>query len=321
MTFDLKKYAEESQKATSDFFIQGLRDGTGKFVKSWDGSDYPDMHHNPVTGTRYRGGNLFILDAAHARLHKDVGADPFDARWLTFNNSRDAGGQVIKGSKATYIWSVPRLVSVKAKDEGEDDHSYKTCSVIPVFHASQIEGLPPLKLLPQRPLDERVAGALEVASKTGADIRHGGNQAFYSPGTDHVQMPQREAFTDDGAYASVLLHELGHWTGASSRLDRKFGKTFGDPLYSREELRAEIGSYMACQRLGVPFDPSSHQGYVNQWIKNLESDPSEILRAVRDANDIVEFLKVPEREIELIPKIEREKPLEQEQKRARGHSR
>jgi putative DNA primase/helicase len=320
MTFDLKKYAEESQKAAADFFIEGLRDGSASFVKSWDGSNYPDMHHNPVTGTRYRGGNMALLEVSLHRLAKD-GADPHDTRWMTFKNTGDAGGKVIKGSKATFIWSVPRLVSVKAKVEGEDDHSYKTCSVIPVFHASQIAGLPPIARLPERPLDERIAGAMEVAEKTGADIRYGGGRAYYSPGTDHVQMPQREAFTGDPAFASVLLHELGHWTGASSRLDRKFGKKFGDELYSREELRAEIASYLGCQRLQIPFDPSSHQGYVNSWIKNLESDPSEILRAVRDASEIVDYLKVPEREIDLLPKVEREKPLEQEVKRSVGHSR
>jgi antirestriction protein ArdC len=66
-------------------------------------------------------------------------------------------------------------------------------------------------------------------------IRHGGAKAYYSPGTDHIQMPPRECFTDEPHYYSTALHELTHWTGADHRLKRLNNAPFGSPDYAKEE--------------------------------------------------------------------------------------
>lgn len=39
---------------------------------------------------------------------------------------------------------------------------------------------------------------------------------------------------------STLLHELGHWTAAKSRLDRDLSGRFGNEAYAMEELVAVL---------------------------------------------------------------------------------
>jgi hypothetical protein len=75
-------------------------------------------------------------------------------------------------------------------------------------------------------------------SSLGADVRHGGNRAYYSPVTDHVQMPCREIFNDSVAYYAVLAHEATHWTGAAQRLNRDLSGRFGNEACAAEELIA-----------------------------------------------------------------------------------
>ena len=64
----------------------------------------------------------------------------------------------------------------------------------------------------------------------------GGGKAYYSPGTDHIQLPSHEAFTGPEAWAATALHELGHWTGHRSRLNRDLSGRFGSAAYAQEEL-------------------------------------------------------------------------------------
>ena len=55
-----------------------------------------------------------------------------------------------------------------------------------------------------------------AASRTGRHTARGvvlridGKRAFYSPSTDHVQMPPQTAFRSAAAWSSVLLHEIGN---------------------------------------------------------------------------------------------------------------
>ena len=102
-----------------------------------------------------------------------------------------------------------------------------------------------------RPCLHRIAAAERFAAATGADIRHGGNQAFYAIAADRVQLPPFESFADAESYYATLLHELTHWTRHESRLDREFGrKRWGDEGYAAEELVAELGAAFLCADLG-----------------------------------------------------------------------
>jgi len=66
-----------------------------------------------------------------------------------------------------------------------------------------------------------------------------------------VQMPNKDQFNNASAYYGTLLHELGHWTGDKSRLDRDMSGRFGSVQYAKEELIAEIASYMVRGQLGL----------------------------------------------------------------------
>src|SRR6202011_2436226 len=116
---------------------------------------------------------------------------------------------------------------------------------------------------------------------TGAAIHHGGNRAYYSISTDHVQMPPFEAFRDAESYYTTLAHETTHWTRHASRLDREFGrKRFGDEGYAMEELVAELGSAFLCADLDLtPEVRDDHAAYIASWIQVLKNDKRAIFTA------------------------------------------
>jgi antirestriction protein ArdC len=122
-------------------------------------------------------------------------------------------------------------------------------------------------------------------------VRVGGERAFYSPATDHIQMPPQSAFATAQGFCGTLIHELGHWTGAESRLDRDLRNSYGSHDYAREELRAEIGQMMVCAEVGIAdCDFSNNAAYIASWLEKLRSDRKEIFRAAADAQRIADYL-------------------------------
>jgi antirestriction protein ArdC len=129
-------------------------------------------------------------------------------------------------------------------------------------------------------------------SATGAIVRHGGNRAYYSVSTDHVQMPPLESFRDAGAYYATLGHETTHWTKHPTRLDRDFGrKRWGDEGYAMEELVAELGAAFLCADLELtPELRGDHASYIDHWLKALKSDSRAIFAAASHAQRAADFL-------------------------------
>jgi antirestriction protein ArdC len=83
--------------------------------------------------------------------------------------------------------------------------------------------------------------AEDLVQAANPKLQHGaGDRAFYRPSTDCIHLPLKEQFPSAGDYYSTLLHELGHWTGHATRLNRDLSDPFGSIGYVREELRAEI---------------------------------------------------------------------------------
>jgi len=160
-----------------------------------------------------------------------------------------------------------------------------------VFHASQIDGLPPYE--PPTvdgneftPIEEAEA----LLKNSGAEIHHGGPKAFYSPSSDHIQLPPKEAFAEPTGYYGTALHELSHWTGGKeTRVPRNMKGRFGSETYAREELRAEIGSAFICTEVGIPSDVEENASYIASWLKVLKEDKHEIFRAASDAQKIADF--------------------------------
>ncbi len=286
-----KEYAEE----VAARIIEQLEQGTAPWQKPWQPGELR-LPYNPTTGKEYRGMNSLWL---HMQGHSDP-------RWMTYNQAAAEGAQVRKGSKGTHIVYWKFSEERKATDEqgrpviDPDTGKQKTVTVqlerprsfmAVVFNGSQIDGLPPLEARPTGPEPERHARAEAILANSGAVIRHEpGDRAFYRPSTDSITLPERNQFPTADNYYATALHELGHWTGHPSRLDRDLAHPFGSEGYAREELRAEIASLMLGERLEIGHDPGQHAAYVGSWVKALKEDPKEIFRAASDAERISGFV-------------------------------
>lgn len=306
----IRKHTE----ALAEVFIRGLQDGSSHYLKPWDAGDIPPLSYNPVSGAHYRGGNQFALMIAEWRMQQ-LDQNPIgDRRWMTYKQAASVGAQVTRGAKSQMLVAYKEIEDKRAVEEGQEEEPTRRLVAFPffVFHATQIDGLPPPQVFQQRPMDERLKEAQAIVDGLGVPILSGATQACYVPSKDRILMPEREAFRDDPSWMATLLHECAHATGHESRLNRKFSFDRQGEEYAREELRAEMSSFDMCRRLGVPYDPSQHIAYVNSWIELLRKDPAELMRAAADSDKILKFLNVPELEIEKIPTIEQGKEQQQE---------
>ncbi|MDT8287981.1 MAG: zincin-like metallopeptidase domain-containing protein, partial [Elusimicrobiales bacterium] len=182
-------------------------------------------------------------------------------------------------------------------DTGEDEErDIPFMKAYSAFNVEQIEDLPAHYYAVAEPqLDpvERIERAERFFAATQADIRHGGNQAYYAVGTDYVQMPPFEAFKDAESFYTTLGHEICHWTRHPSRLDRSVGRErWGDEGYAREELTAELGSAFLAADLELTPEPrEDHAAYLASWLKVLQNDRRAIFTAAAHAQRAVDFLR------------------------------
>ncbi len=299
---DKRSYPEE----VSAKIIEELKKGTAPWVHPWDAGRIPAPPVNALTGKPYRGINQLWLSMAQY-IH-----DRHDPRWCTYRQAQQLGAQVRGGSKGTVVqyWKNEEkklLRDAEGKplpDENGEKRYQVTALSRPrpfsavVFHASQIDGLPPLPERPEQPVWQRHEAAERLLLGSGAAIFHDQvNRAFYRISEDAIHLPPQEQFPTPDRYYATALHELGHWTGHESRLAREFlGHPFGSAEYAREELRAEIASYMLGMDLGIGHDPGQHHAYIARWIEALEKDPLEIIRAARDPDLIREYVMGREKE-------------------------
>lgn len=273
----------------SERLIQQLEAGTAPWQQPWEPGSHR-MPHNPVSGTRYKGANALWLSMQGRQ----------DPRWMTYKQAKSVNAQVLKGEKGTPVqyWKFRDRIPKRDENgkpvldaEGKkvmvsvELDKPKVFSAV-VFNAEQIQGLPPLEAK-KEPAWDRHERAEAILKASGAKLHHDqGNGAFYRPSTDSIHLPERSQFESADRYYSTALHELGHWTGHPSRLDRDLSGRFGSESYAKEELRAEISSLMVGEELEIGHDPGQHAAYVKSWVRVLKDDPKEILRAARDADKI-----------------------------------
>lgn len=283
----------------SDRLIDMLQEGTAPWMLPW-GAAAGFMPMNPTTGNRYKGINALALMAEQRT----------DPRWMTYKQAQGIGAQVRKNEKSTTIqfWKTHNEY-IKKDDNGKpvldnDGKPIKIKVLIErpyvfyayVFNAEQIDGLPPFakKEISWSPI-ERVEGILAAS---GANLKHSeSNTAYYSPAKDTIFMPNKEQFSSADKYYATALHELGHWTGHVSRLNRDILHPFGSEGYAREELRSETFSMILGEETGIGHDPGQHAAYVGSWIKVLKNDPSEIFRAAADAEKMQSYVLAMEKKL------------------------
>jgi antirestriction protein ArdC len=273
--------------------VADLEAGTRPWMKPWSTTHTAGRITRPLrsNGTPYRGMNVLLLWSE--ALAKGYTAPT----WMTYRQASKLGAQVRKGEQGSLVVYANQITRSETDDQGEEhEHSISFMKGYTVFNVAQIEGLPgSYHSLAADPLSPpaRIAVAERFAAATAADIRHGGDRAFYAPPHDFVQMPPFEAFPEAERYYGVLLHELTHWTGHSSRLDRHFddGRRFGSAGYAFEELIAELGAAFVCADLGVtPEVREDHAAYLASWLEVLKQDKRAIFTAASQAQRAADHL-------------------------------
>ncbi|WP_426107441.1 zincin-like metallopeptidase domain-containing protein [Massilia sp. TSP1-1-2] len=282
-------------ETVAEKLIEQLKQGTAPWQKPWEpGEAGANMPVNPTTGKRYKGINALQLMSEGRE----------DQRWMTYKQAAAVDAQVRKGEKGTPIqyWKFSEDqnktdAAGKPILDGRGEPIKETVKLerprvffATVFNAEQIDGLPPHQPRPTQAWNA-VERAEQIMQASGATIRHGEHdRAFYRQSSDSIHLPKKDQFATADNYYATALHELGHWTGHGTRLDRDMVHPFGSEGYAKEELRAEIASMILGDELGIGHDPEQHAAYVGSWIKALEDDPLEIFRAAADAEKIQEYI-------------------------------
>ncbi len=245
---------------------------------------------NAFSGKEYRGINLVLL--AMSSLLNGFNSP----LWLTFKEAQKLGGHVKRGEHGTTIifWKV---LEVEQKDENGDpiidpETGEPVVVQVPfakrytVFNLEQTKGVTLSEKFDINPPDvDPLKGALY-----SLPVVTWGKKPCYDPEKDLIQIPPLETFKKPDAFWSTFFHELIHWTGAPSRLNRNFSSRFGDLTYAFEELIAELGSVFLCARTGVKTDFTNNVSYVDSWLKVMQKDNKAIFTASRKAQEAVDWL-------------------------------
>lgn len=297
----------EKKKSYRDQVVEELlghiEAGTAPWQKPWEPGKVRMAPFNPVSGKDYRGINALWLEMRGRS----------DPRWMTYRQAAAQDAQVRKGEKGTMIeywkWSErEKVLDDNGKPVLDDKGVAKTRDVrldrprvfhAVVFNAEQIDGLAPY--IAPEPTFSPVERAEQILKQGNVPIFHDQNdRAFYRSSSDEIHMPHLAAFKGQYEYYATALHELGHATGHGSRMAREFGP-FGSEVYAREELRAEIASYMLTTELGLGHYPERHASYVGSWMKAIKEDRNALFASARDAENIRTWIMEPDKRQSLIP--------------------
>ena len=267
----------------TDQVIKQMEDNNMNWTKPFT-TTILNGHHNIVSKKPYQGMNCFNIGLS-------VYKNGFKSNeWATFNQWKNLGAKIKKGSKGTEIlyWNIKEYEDKTNKDEKVKIPFLK---YFVVFNADQVDGYETkekgLKDFNLKEIDNWKTHFKTdtFVENTKADINIA-NKAFYSPNGDFIGMPPKEDFkgdkenTKEQYYYSTLLHELTHWSGHSSRCNRDLKNRFGSKAYAMEELVAEIGSAFLCSHLGVTKAPTPNHGrYLNNWLEVLKEDKKAIFKA------------------------------------------
>ena len=277
----------EIRTGITNSIIDALTNGNlPPWRKPWaNDPNAPGLHTSLSTGNAYRGINQLILQVA-AMKHG------FKSKWWgTFNQIAFNDASVRKGQKATKVVLWKPIKRKRTDRNGEEaDDNFLMMREFAVFNSEQTTDLEQFRVgyaQPEGNADERYEHADAVIDATRADIRHGGNKAFYSTGDDYIQMPFRHQFESPESYYETAIHELCHWSERRVGFDRSQPEN----TYALGELVAEIGSCFLMGELGLTTTDNldNHASYMKSWLKGME-DPKFIFKAAAQANKAADFV-------------------------------
>lgn len=282
----------QSNQAKADVYeqitnaiVSAIEEGAGEYEMPWHTLSTP---LNATNRKPYRGVNVLMLWAT-AQKHAYTSNE-----WATYRQWQEAGAQVRKGERSTTVvfWKFYDRAEEQQEDsDAPEDRLRCFARCYHVFNARQVDGYIP-QVAEQLPESERIENADRFFASLPAVVKHGGDRAFYSPTGDFIQMPAFAQFKSPQGYVCTLGHELGHWSGAPSRLNRDLSGRFGDERYSMEELIAELISCFICANLQIRSEPRvDHAPYLSSWLKALKSDKKAIFAAASKAQEAASYLQ------------------------------
>lgn len=265
---------------------------------------------NLFTKKRYKGFNVMTL-------FLDTIVKKFtSAKYATFNSISKAGGKLKKGAKGCVIEFF--TYTYKHKETGKyysleqiklmSDAERKNIGKIPciknyvVFNSELIENLSEINL----DIEDEEASENEISEQENCEIfisnimtkgnlklKFGLEEvAYYSPNFDYVQLPERKYFFSASKYYSTLFHEIIHWTGHPSRLDRELKGHSDIESYSFEELIAEMGAMLISLQFGISEEFVNSLRYLKGWTtKNAENRETNLRNAFTQSKKAKKFLE------------------------------
>ena len=276
----------------TDKIIRDFEAGIVPWVKHWNSTSSRfilSLPQNALTRRIYSGINILLLWSA---LEGKGFASNY---WVTFKQCIAMGSSVRKGEHGTNVYFADKFVPTKekarAERDGDEANSVSFLKRYVVFNAEQCEGLPIGLVSPSVAKLERdlIPDAEALIAATKADFRVGGDQAFYVPSEDFIRIPHQTSYTDQINYYRTAFHELGHWTGHKSRLDRSLTTKHGTADYAREELVAELATAFVCAALGI-IPTVRHADYIGNWLQVLKEDARAIVKAASLASKASNFI-------------------------------
>ena len=278
----------------TDKIVSAIEHGAGEFRLPWHRSTGNIMRPVNIASKKAYGGiNVLALWATADERNFSAGV------WGSYRQWLEAGAQVRKGEKATFVVFYKELAVAADPETGDAETATRLLArATPVFAAEQVNGYQaPVSDAPPITAVTRLEQAEAFVAATGAAIHHGGDRAYYRPSTDSIHLPPRDAFIDTPtstpaeSYYSTLCHELTHWTSAEPRCNRQLGKRFGDQAYAMEELVAELGAAFLCADLRITAEPRvDHAQYLASWLSVLKTDKKAIFTAASKASEAAAFL-------------------------------
>lgn len=276
-------------EAITTQIITAIEAGAGKVQLPWHRKGNAIFRPvNVASGNAYRGINTVALWAAADACKFEHGI------WGTYRQWQDRGAQVRKGEKSSLIVFYKEFDrdDDTASDPQDDARNRRfMAKASRVFNVAQVDGYVSEETTPPVAQIDPIAAADALVGKTGADIRIGGDEAYFAPKADYIAMPDQHRFTGTDtssateSWYGTLLHELTHWTGHESRLARQYGERFGDDAYAMEELVAELGAAFLCGDLGITQEPrADHAAYIDHWLRIMKGDRKAIFTAASAAN-------------------------------------
>jgi antirestriction protein ArdC len=277
----------DHRQEVTDEIIRLIEAGTPPWRKGWD-TGILGVPVNAASHKPYRGGNILTLMASELKHGYN------DNRWMTYKQASESGYQVRKGEHSTRVeyW---QMVTANATDDNGDsatviDHKARPIhKVYSVFNAAQVDGIEPIERI-ELPEMERVLAVDEMVTRSGATITHDSTKAYYNILGDDIHMPPTHAFEGVSEYYGTLLHEMTHWTGHASRLDRTMKGDKKTSAYAYEELVAELASAFLTAETGIDTDRENSAAYIASWLRGLKDDKNLIFKAASAASKASDYI-------------------------------